>query len=325
MQEVLLYRAIAQNNAMFLKLLIKNNPKMIDIIQKCDAVMSEFISSPEFSFTSLANGTDKRLKEIMDYPLYHEIITLIVQILNAYAYNKFNFDYGIGICWGLLPTLIVSASSNQTELVENLLNAIRLTITIHNASGRIFYDSGCLLTVENCHKNTMLQFLKDNDIHDTVLGVIYTDTNYIISGSPTSLATIMENDSINHYCKYINAVKYPLHNPHHNEINENMYKLVNTNLFHGKFNFPVVDLDNGKIITNLPHKELYLRMLKLFAVLPNDIDRFFMKNIVSDVNIYDFGCGGNNGIVSLIKLGLNGKANCGLYNFQFDKCNKNLL
>ena len=103
----------------------------------------------------------------------------------------------------------------------------------------------------------MKQLIQEKNISDTVLGVIYTDTNYIVSGSPNSLKTIMD-DSISSGGKYVDAVRYPLHNPHHNNITGQMYEDVDKSLFIGdlSFNFPVIDLENGEDITKLGHKEL---------------------------------------------------------------------
>ena len=142
MSDILLYRAIAQNNTMFLKLLVKHNPSLVDSLLKCDMIMKEYFPSPEFSFTDLANGTDKRIKEVLQYPLYHEIVTIIVQIYNAYCFNKFDYQQGVGICWGLLPTLLVSASNNKDQLLDNLYKAIKLTVNMHLSHKNKYYDSG---------------------------------------------------------------------------------------------------------------------------------------------------------------------------------------
>ena len=82
---------------------------------------------------------------------------------------------------------------------------------------------------------------------------------------------------------------------------------------------------NQEDITKLGHKELFIRMFELFAVLPNDFNRF-IKSLVEEPNskIYDLGCGGNNGIVKLLQKSLEEK-DCELFNYQFDKCQKNLI
>lgn len=328
MPDILLYRAIAQNNAMFLKLLVKHNPNLMSHIQQCDLVLQEYFPTPSFSFEALADGSDKRLQEIMDFPLYHEIITIMVQIYNAYCFNKFDYDQGVGICWGLLPTLIVSASANQDQLLENLLQAIRLTITMHQSHQNQYYSSGCLLTVEDCPQETFRQFLVSHQIEDTVLGVIYTDTNYIVSGSPDSLKIIMQDPDISSKCKYIHAVRYPLHNPHHNQVAPEMYYQVNSQLFKStQFRFPVIDLETGADLTILDHQQLYLRMFQLFAVLPNDLNLHFVQRIQPDAKIFDLGCGGNNGIIKLLQKSLQdqNRSDCQLYNYQYDKCIKNIF
>lgn len=320
-QSLVLFRAISQSNLGFFEDLYETHggSNLDMIIQQADAMLvaAGYVNSIKLWDFVHCDDNEELYSKMESEAIYNSVVTVIIQCFNFYDFSKKNpeknFEDVYGICAGIVSAYVISISENTDDILSKIKIGIQIVIEQNKLMAATTYDKPCLMNIQKGTKADIKDIIEKLDLKDICFAIEYSNETFLLSGRPESLVQLKKN--ISNKCNFL-SVKYPVHN----SVLNSQYKMVDFEGIEKKMRFRLlthskkdgIDLEN--IASSLTNYQTFET---------NNVRNFFESYCDDLTEIYDFGCGGKNGVVEILRQSCEG-LNCRLYNYDYGM-DKNLF